>query len=153
MRLETREVDDKQVPPCAEARAGQEIKAGKPATIQIVDDHVVVRRALSTLLAKSTAWTVCGEAINARDAIEKAGQLQPDVILLDISLPDGTGLEAAPEILEVAPQAKIVIVSQHEPKQMLARALASGAHAYVTKSDLSRDLFAAIREVLGPESF
>ncbi len=152
MRLEAQEAPDKQMPPYEEHDAGQDAKAGKAATILIVDDHEVVRRALSLLLAKDNAWTVCGEAINARDAIEKASELQPDVILLDISLPDRTGLEAAPEIRKAAPRSKLVIVSQYEPRQMLALALASGAHAYVTKSNLSRDLFAAIRSVLGEDS-
>jgi DNA-binding NarL/FixJ family response regulator len=150
MRVAPQQAPDKQPACYAETHAGEKVKVGKPATILIVDDHEAVRRSLSFLLAKSTAWRVCGEAINARDAIEKAGQLRPDVILLDISLPDRTGLDALPDIQLRAPQARVIIVSQHEPKQMLDRALASGAQAYVTKSDLVRDLLPAIRAVLGP---
>jgi len=116
--------------------------------ILIVDDHAILRRGLRTLLAQRADWEVCGEAIDGRDAIQQARQLLPDVILLDISLPQMTGLEAAKQILKDVPKARIVIVSQHEPVQMESRALEIGAHAYVAKLYLSRDLLPAIDAVL-----
>ena len=116
--------------------------------ILIVDDHAVLRRSLRLLLAQRADWEVCGEAIDGLDAIQQAGQLLPDVILLDISLPHLTGLEAAMQIRKNAPGVRIVIVSQHDPVQMESRALDVGAHAYVTKLNLSRDLLPAIDAVL-----
>jgi two-component system, NarL family, response regulator NreC len=119
--------------------------------VLIVDDHETLRRALRVLLARCNDCEICGEAETGREAIEKARQLRPDVILLDISLPDLTGLEAAPVIRKDVPDAKILIVSQHHPDQMMAKALESGASGYVTKTYLWRDLCPAIISLGGPD--
>jgi DNA-binding NarL/FixJ family response regulator len=120
----------------------------KPVRILIVDEHKIIRRGLRSLLATRSDGEVCGEAADGIEAIEKARQLRPDVILLDITLPQLSGLEAASQIRREVPRARLVIVSQHDPLQMKSKAVAVGAHAYVTKIELAQDLLPAIDSVL-----
>jgi DNA-binding NarL/FixJ family response regulator len=124
----------------------------KKIRVLIVEDHEAVRRAISTLLARSGEIELCGEAASAREGIDMSSQLRPDVILLDISLPDFSGLEAAPMIQKAVPEGKILVVSQHDPVHMLSQAREAGARGYVTKSKLARDLLPAIRSILEVEA-
>jgi DNA-binding NarL/FixJ family response regulator len=112
--------------------------------ILIADDHALVRRMLRTLLQSHAEWDVCGEASDGRDAIEKAKELKPDVVLLDLSMPYVTGLEATPIIHKELPQSAILIVTQHDSRELSRMAVEAGALGYVVKSDLSRDLVPAI---------
>lgn|SRR5215469_12428719 len=116
------------------------------ATIRIViaDDHEIFRRGLRSLLESHSHWQVCGEAANGQEAIEKVRELKPDVVVLDVTMPHVNGLEAAREIRRIVPESKVVILSQHEPALMKQSALAAGAGAYVTKSEVSRELMIAI---------
>src|SRR5215472_3723272 len=99
--------------------------------ILIADDHELVRQGLRTLLASRPAWEVCGEAADGREAVEKASQLKPDIILLDVSMPRLNGLEAAALIRRKSPGSEILIVSQHDPAQMLPSVLKVGARGFV----------------------
>jgi CheY-like chemotaxis protein len=123
------------------------VKHDKPR-ILIVDDNAAVRKAIAKLLLRSEGWEACGEAATGAEAIEKTRQLQPDLVLLDITLPDLSGFEVATALEKDLPNSKILIVSQHEPAQMLAKAVAAGAKGYVTKTNLSRDLIPAIKSLL-----
>jgi signal transduction histidine kinase/CheY-like chemotaxis protein len=116
--------------------------------ILIADDHEVVRQGLRTLLAARPAWEVCGEAADGVEAIEKAAQLQPDIVLLDVSMPRLNGLEAACAIRRESPASNIVIVSQHDPAEMLPSALQAGACGYVSKSDLGSNLLSTIEAIV-----
>jgi DNA-binding NarL/FixJ family response regulator len=116
--------------------------------ILIVDDHEIFRRGLRSLLESRADWEVCGEATDGQDAVDKAKQLQPDVIVLDITMPRLNGLDATALIREELPTAKVVILSQHQPALMKQVALTAGAGAYVTKSEVSRELMAAIDGLL-----
>jgi PAS domain S-box-containing protein len=118
--------------------------------ILIADDHEIVRQGMRSLFSLRSNWDVCGEAVDGRDAIEKAKQLQPDVVLLDISMPLLNGLEAARVIRKEVPHSQILIVSQHEAAHMRTTALEAGARGYVAKSELSRELLAAVEAVLDP---
>jgi DNA-binding NarL/FixJ family response regulator len=120
--------------------------------ILIVDDHEIFRRGLRSLLESRADWEVCGEATDGRDAVDKAKQLQPDVIVLDITMPRLNGLDAVALIRKEVPPAKVVILSQHQPALMKQVALAAGAGAYVTKSEVSRELMAAIESLLSTGS-
>jgi len=87
---------------------------------------------------------VCGEATDGQDAVEKAKRLQPDVVVLDITMPRLNGLDATQLLRKEVPKTKVVILSQHQPALMKQVALTAGAGAYVTKSEVSRELLAAI---------
>jgi DNA-binding NarL/FixJ family response regulator len=116
--------------------------------ILIVDDHELVRRGLRSILVTRPEWEICGEAVDGSDAIERARELKPDVVLLDITMPHVNGLDAARIIRRDVPQAKVIILSQYEGSQMRARALEAGAQSYVSKSDASRQLLIAIDSLI-----
>ncbi|HZC86720.1 MAG TPA: response regulator [Steroidobacteraceae bacterium] len=118
--------------------------------ILIADDHELVREGLRALLASRPAWEVCGEAADGVEAIEKAAELQPDIVLLDVSMPRLSGLEAAALIRRESPTSEILIVSQHDPAEMLASALKAGARGFVSKSDIASNLLSTIESIVGP---
>ena len=115
--------------------------------ILIVDDHEVIRRGLRSLLSSRPEWEICGEAADGQAAIEKAGNLQPDLVLLDVTMPILTGTEAARVIRSRNLGTKIIIISQNDPDVTHKMATEVGAAGFVTKSDLSRDLLSTIDRV------
>jgi len=118
------------------------------ARVLLVDDHPAVRRTLRALLTEASVG-ICGEAENGRQAIDKASELQPDVVVLDLVMPKMNGLEAAYEIRQRAPSSKIILLSLHySPEDGLALANALGANAFVHKSALANDLVPTIGRVL-----
>jgi len=117
--------------------------------ILIADDNEMVRRGIRGLLFSQTTWEVCGEAIDGTEAVLKARELLPDLILLDVSMPGISGLEAARLLRQEVPKAKILVMSHHDAAQLLPRALEAGAHACVDKSILSTDLLPTINSVKG----
>jgi two-component system, NarL family, response regulator NreC len=117
--------------------------------ILIVDDNEMVRRGVRRLLFPQTTWEVCGEAINGTEAVQKARELLPDLILLDVSMPGISGLEAARLLRQEVPKAKILVMSQHDPAQLLPRVLEAGAHGCVDKSSLSTNLLPTIDSIKG----
>jgi DNA-binding NarL/FixJ family response regulator len=119
-----------------------------PLRILIADDNQRLRRGVADILASVTDWTVCGEASDGEEAIRIAQQLQPDLILLDISMPGMNGLDVAPILREKAPAAKILIMSQHDPALLLPRVLKAGAQACVDKSRLGTDLVKTIQTLV-----
>ena len=123
-----------------------------PARILIADDHEVVRQGLRTVLEGQAGWVVCGEASTGREAVSKALDLRPDIVVLDISMPELNGLEATRQIRRVVP-AKILILTVHESDQVVAEVLDAGAHGYVLKTDAGRTLVEAIRTLLGGREF
>ncbi len=116
--------------------------------ILIADDNDLVRSGLIRLLSSKQSWEVCGEATDGESAIVKARDLLPDVILLDISMPGMSGLDAARVLREKVPGVKILLMSQHNLAQLQACAVEAGAHACVDKSRLGVDLVPMI-ETLG----
>ena len=119
----------------------------KPVRILIADDHDLVRQGLRTLVESQSNWEVVGEAITGRQAVEMAKKLRPDVVVLDIAMPELNGLEATRRILEEAPRTEVLILTMHESEQLVREVLSAGARGYVLKSDASRDLVAALESV------
>lgn len=119
--------------------------------VLVVDDHEVVRRGVRSLL--ESHCEVCGEAVDGRDAIEKARLLKPDVVVMDISMPNLNGLQATPPIRSMLPACEVLILSQHESPQMAQQALKAGARGYVVKSSVARDLLAALEAIGRHETF
>jgi DNA-binding NarL/FixJ family response regulator len=121
-----------------------------PIRILIADDHEIFRRGLRSLLESHAEWEVCGEAVDGQDAVDRTRELNPDIVVLDITMPRLNGLEAAQLIRNEVPNSKMVILSQHEPSLMRQAALSAGANAYVTKSEVSRELMLAIENLITP---
>ena len=112
--------------------------------ILIADDHDIVRRGVVSILTLHPGWEVCGEAVDGASAVQKAKNLRPDLVLLDISMPVLNGLEAARLIRQELFHVKILIMSHNEAALTLPSALAAGADGCVGKDRLSADLIAAI---------
>ncbi len=119
----------------------------KPLSILIADDHEVVRRGIRALLESQPEWRICGQAATGREASDKAKKLRPDLVLLDLSMPEMDGLEAIPRILSACPGIKILVLTMNDSGEMASQVLASGASALVLKSDAGRDLVRAIQSV------
>ena len=124
----------------------------KPVRILIADDHEVVRQGVRAVLEGQIGWVVCGEASTGREAVAKAVDLQPDVVVLDVSMPELNGLEATRQIRRTVP-AKVLILTVHESDQVVTEVLDAGAHGYVLKSDAGRTLVEAIRALLRRQEF
>jgi PAS domain S-box-containing protein len=117
--------------------------------ILIADDHNLVRSGLRSLIETRADWRVCGEAVNGKEAVEKAKELSPDLVLLDVSMPEMNGLDAARLILQERPDCPILIVSQNDHNTMEKEAVRVGAKGFVHKSRISQDLLGAIEKVVG----
>ena len=115
-----------------------------PFRILVADDHEVVRRGLCGLLGAQPDWEICGEASNGREAVEKALQLKPDVVILDVGMPMLNGLEATRQILKANPHIKILVLTLHDADQVVQEVLNAGARGFLLKSDAARDLVAAV---------
>lgn len=116
--------------------------------ILIADDNEMVRSRLAGTLSPVAKWEVCGQATDGNEAIQKAEELLPDLILLDISMPGVSGLEAARLLQQKVPAAKILVMTQHDPIPFLPAALEAGAHACVEKSRLGTELLALIKNIM-----
>jgi DNA-binding NarL/FixJ family response regulator len=128
-------------------------KTSKKLHILVADDHELVRRGIRGVLRTRRGWTVVGEAVNGREAVEKANKLKPDVAIVDISMPDLDGLQATRQIREAAPDTEVVVLSMHESDQMVRRVLDAGALGYVLKSDLATHLVRAVKDVSAGKLF
>ncbi len=112
--------------------------------ILLADDHEMVRRGLRSVLEGHEGWEVCGEVGDGRAAVDQAKALQPDIVILDITMPELNGLDAARQIREVAPKAEILILTMHSSERFVREVLAAGARGYVVKSDAGRVLLEAV---------
>ena len=125
------------------------------ATVRIVlvDDFKPWRRFVAALLQESPDWEIVCEASDGLEAVQKAEEFQPDLILLDISLPRLNGIEAAGSIRKVAPGTKILFVSENRDSDIAAAALDAGGHGYLVKSDGATELLVAVETVLHGKRF
>jgi DNA-binding NarL/FixJ family response regulator len=124
-----------------------------PLRIFLADDHEIVRFGLRNLLESQFGWSVVGEAADGKDAVDQVFLLEPDVTLLDISMPGLNGLEAARQIVSGGSRTKIIILSVHDSEDVIYQVLDSGARGYVLKSDAMRDLIVAVDSVRANKTF
>ncbi len=116
--------------------------------ILVVDDYEPVRRSIETLLGSRKGWFVCGEAADGLQAVEKAKSLNPDLIIMDVSMPNMNGLDATEIILREVPESRILIVSQNDPAIVRRQAVEACAHGFLEKSKIQHDLLAAVESIL-----
>ena len=121
--------------------------------ILIADDHEVARKGIRSILEGHAGWELCGEAADGREAVELASQSKPDVLLLDIGMPNLNGLDAARQILASMPEARILILTIHDSEQVVREVLAAGARGFLLKSDAGRDLVAAVEALQNRRTF
>ena len=121
--------------------------------ILVADDHDIMRRGLRQLLSLRPGWEVCGEAKTGREAVTLAEQFKPDVVVMDISMPDLNGLEAARKIHKLFPRIGILILTLHFSDQLVREIVEAGARAYIMKSDADRDLVSAVEALANRRTF
>jgi DNA-binding NarL/FixJ family response regulator len=125
----------------------------KTFRILIADDHEVVRHGLRALLQGHEGWEVCAEAVDGRDAVEKALELKPDLAILDVAMPRLTGLDATREILRQEPQILVLILTIDESEHLFREVVKAGAKGFLVKSDAARDLITAIEALKRGQPF
>jgi DNA-binding NarL/FixJ family response regulator len=121
--------------------------------ILIADDHEVVRRGTRSLLEGHPGWEICGEASDGREAVERCKELKPDLVLLDIGMPNLNGLDAARQIQAICPLTHVLILTIYDSEQMVRDILAVGARGFVLKSDAGRDLIVAVEAIQHKRTF
>ena len=130
--------------------AGESVKTLR---ILIADDHDLMRRGVKALLQSHAGWEVCGEAHTGREAVAKAEELKPDIVVLDISMPDLNGVDAAKRIRKGSPDTEVLILSVHYSDQLIRDILEAGVRGYIVKSDSDRDLIIAVETLANHKPF
>ncbi|HXP16066.1 MAG TPA: response regulator transcription factor [Terriglobales bacterium] len=124
-----------------------------PLRILVADDHEIVRHGLICLLKSRPGWEVCGEAQDGRQAVEKAHELKPDIVILDIGMPNLNGLEATRQLLHANANARVLILTITDTDEVVRAVLDAGARGFVLKSDAARDLVAAVEALQSNKTF
>lgn len=121
--------------------------------IVVADDHDIIRRGLKQLLTAHAGWEVVAEAKTGREAVTVAEQLRPEIVVMDISMPDLNGLEAARRIKKSLPRTEILILTLHFSDQLVREIVEAGVRAYIMKSDADKDLVSAVEALSNHRSF
>ena len=121
--------------------------------VLIADDHELVRKGIRSIVSEQPEWSVVAEATTGREAVEQSKSSKPDVAVLDISMPELNGLEAARQMLKNDPTCKILILTMHESDEMVREVIAAGVRGFVLKSDANKDLIAAIEAVFRNKTY
>ncbi len=117
----------------------------KLVRILLADDHELLRQGLRTLIEDQSGWQVCGEATTGREAVAKARELKPDIVVMDFTMPELNGMEATRQIRTALPRTQVLILTMHESEELVREVLAAGARGYVLKSDAGRVLVDALK--------
>ena len=112
--------------------------------VLVADDHSIVRAGLRSLIESRAGWQVCAEAVNGRDALEKASKLKPDIAVLDVSMPVLNGIETTRQLRKVSPETEILILTMHDADQMVQQLIEAGCRGYILKDDADRNLLLAL---------
>jgi len=121
--------------------------------VLIADDHTILRDGIRSLVTRKKNMTVVGEATTGQEAIEKYAEFKPDLLILDISMPDKSGMEAAKEILMSSPEANIIILSMYDDEDYINRCLELGVKGYVVKNESGSELELAIQSVMEGKNY
>jgi len=121
--------------------------------ILLADDHAVVRQGFKMILAAQPDMEIVGEAGNGREALDLAGQLQPDVIVMDVAMPELNGIEATRRVADVSPRSRVLALSMHKDSVYVREILRAGARGYLLKDSISSDLLAAVRAIARGEGY
>lgn len=121
--------------------------------ILIADDHEIYREGLRSVLAGKSDWVICAEAANGRQAVAQAAELQPDVAVLDFSMPELNGLETARQIRKASPNTEILMLTMHNSDRLAHEAISAGAKGFILKSDAKRHLIAAVEALSRRQTF
>jgi DNA-binding NarL/FixJ family response regulator len=121
--------------------------------ILLADDHAVVRQGFKMILAAQPDMEIVGEAGNGREALDLAGQLQPDVIVMDVAMPELNGIEATRRVADLSPRSRVLALSMHKDSVYVREILRAGARGYLLKDSISSDLLAAVRAVARGEGY
>jgi len=121
--------------------------------IVLPDDHALVRNGIKAMLESDSSIRVIGEASNGKEALETARLLHPDILVLDIRMPEMTGLEAAAQIAQVAPETKAVILSMHDSEDYVLQALDAGAYGYLLKDTDKNEFLKALKQIHGGHKY
>ena len=121
--------------------------------ILLADDHEIFRKGLRTTVESQRGWEVCGEARTGREAVAKAGELHPDVVIMDFAMPDLNGMEATRQIRATVPHTEVLILSMHESEKLVHEMLAAGARGYLLKTDTGEFLIAALQALAEHKPF
>jgi DNA-binding NarL/FixJ family response regulator len=119
----------------------------------VVDDHAVIRRGVQGILHAFPEWELCGEAENGQEAIRLAELVKPDLIIMDVSMPQLNGLEATRIIRTILPNAKVLLLTLHSSKELVRSAFRAGARGYVLKSDAEHELVRALNVLAGDGTY
>jgi DNA-binding NarL/FixJ family response regulator len=125
----------------------------KTIRILIADDHDIVREGIRTLVQSQPRWVVCDEAATGREALEKARQHKPDVVVLDFSMPELNGLEVTRQICKALPRTEVLILTMHDSEQLAREILQAGARGYLLKTHTKRQLIPAIAALAEHKSY
>lgn len=125
----------------------------KPLRLLLADDHEVVRQGLRAVLSDRRDWTICAEATTGREAVELARQHRPDIVVMDLTMPELSGLEATRQIHAVMPRIEVLILTMHASEHLVREVLAAGARGFVLKSDAGKSLITAVEALARHESF
>lgn len=135
-------------PKTSSSAASAPATGGRKCKVLLVDDHPIVRQGLIQLINEEPDMVVIGEASNAREATEQAQQLSPDVAVIDISLPDGNGVELIKEFRSRFPRTTCMALSMYDESMYAVRVLRAGGRGYLTKQEVTKKVITAIRQVL-----
>ncbi|MEY2489331.1 MAG: hypothetical protein QOC70_1273 [Verrucomicrobiota bacterium] len=127
--------------------------AMKTIRVLVADDHEVVREGVRALIERQPDLEVCGLASTGREAVDLARKAKPDVVVLDITMPELDGLDAIRQIRKALPETEVVVFSAHPPEDMIEEVFDAGAKSYIEKTEASRDLVAAIRSLAEHKPF
>ena len=115
--------------------------------IMLADDHSLVRRGIRSLLGARSEWQVCGEATNGRETIQKVNELKPDMLILDLNMPELNGLEVIRHVHKTSPKVEVLVLTVQDSEQVMRQVLEAGARGYMLKSDAGKELMSAVDAV------